>query len=106
MFDSRFELALRFRSHARDAVRQELTAIVQEALENANIPVIEIGDVAQFQRVRFLFQRIAALLLIAAELSRSAALIAASALLTRTSAALLSITSWWWHYCICSKSCP
>src|SRR5438552_1776710 len=101
MFDGRFEVALRFRGHARDAVRQELTAIVQEALENTDIPIIEISDLAHFQRVRFLFQRIATLLLIATELSGSAALIAASALLARAPAALLGITSWWWHYCIC-----
>ena len=53
-----FETALRLRGNARDAIRKDLTTIVQETLENADIPIIEIGDATQFQRVNLLLGRV------------------------------------------------
>jgi hypothetical protein len=70
MLDGRLEAALCLRADARDTIRQQLAAIVQKALEYADIAVIEIRDLAGLQRIRLLAKGIAALtaILIAATL--------------------------------------
>lgn len=48
-----------------DAIRQDLAAIVDETLENANIAIIDIRDPADTQRICFLLRGIALRALIA-----------------------------------------
>src|SRR5665213_3899324 len=65
MFHGLFEPALLLRGYGGNAIRQQLPAIVQKALEDTKIPVIEIGNIPHLQRIRLLSKRIALILLIA-----------------------------------------
>ncbi|GEM_PF-6015605 len=60
----RFERTLCFCAHTGNTVREQLAAVVQKTLEDADIPVIEIRNVPNFERVGFLFERVALLLLL------------------------------------------
>jgi len=77
MFHGLFEPALLLRGYGGNAIRQQLPAIVQKALEDTKIPVIEIGNIPHLQRIRLLSKRIALILLIAAVAIRIIPLLAA-----------------------------
>ena len=49
-----FECSLTLRANGCNAVRQQFAAIVQETLKDADVPVIEIGDIPKFERVGFI----------------------------------------------------
>jgi hypothetical protein len=56
------ENALTLGAHASDTVRKELAAVVQKALEDTNVAIIDIRDITQLQWIDLLLQWIAAVL--------------------------------------------
>src|SRR5579872_1277600 len=66
MFHGLFQLALLLGGYRGDSVRQQFAAVVQKPFENTNIPIIEIGNITNLERIRLFSQRIPLVLLIAA----------------------------------------
>lgn len=63
MLDRLLELTLPLGIHARDTVREDLAAIVQKALEDTYVTIIDVGDSTKLQWIDFLFRGIATLTL-------------------------------------------
>ncbi len=62
MLHGSFEGTLALGAHSRNAIWQQFTAIVQEALEDTNISIIEIRDIPELQRIWFAFLLLALIL--------------------------------------------
>lgn len=59
LLDGALDFSLIRRSQAGDAIRQNLSPIVDETLEDTDIAIINIADAAYFERVVFLFRQVA-----------------------------------------------
>lgn len=79
MLDRLLELALTLGIDTGDAVRKDLAAIVQEALEYTDVAIIDVRDPAKLQRIYLLLGWIATIIP-----------------LTHSAAALKSLTSLAW----------
>ncbi len=86
MLHSSFELSLTFCAYSGNAIRQQFAAIIQKTLQNANIAIIEVGNVPKFKRIGFVFLLFALVLvavaitaLVITTLTRIAAITAARA---------------------------
>lgn len=86
MFHRIFECALAFGAYSGDAVGQQFSAIVQEAFEDTNVAVIDIGNIPKLQRIGLILDRFA-LVLVSAIAIRVVIVIIA---LTRIAAATCS----------------
>ncbi len=61
VLDRFLEAALCLCRNCGDAVRKDLTAIVQKTLEDTDIAIIEISDATKFERIDFLLRWVAAI---------------------------------------------